>query len=142
MTRTEIISLCGVAIVALGAVYTVGDLQGQVETLTDTLNPETILSARDQALAAIKEARDARQFRAATDSWPWHQGQKPVQLIPVAEGICYLVHVAGWFRGTGEAVSIVQRGDYWFLEGQSGQGEIRAVARCWRFPRSAVPPPA
>ena len=134
MNRTEIISLCGLALVALGAVFTVGVLHGRVSTLTETLNPEAVLRARNEAIDAIKEARDARQFIAATESWTWHQGADPVQLIRVDEGICYLVRVAGWFRGGGEAVSIVPRGDYWFLEGQSGQSGVQAVARCWKFP--------
>lgn len=52
----------------------------------------------------------------------WIKGNDRIQMIPVAEGFCFLTFVSGEFNGGGERVEIIQDGGYWYLQGDSGAG--------------------
>ena len=134
MKTAEKIGALGLVLVAVGGGFAFGSLKGQI----DGLGPERIRAAQEETFKELGETmsefRASLRFPSATDAGTWRQGDKPVELIPIAEGICYLVEVAGRFEGDGEVVRVVGRGQHWYLEGLSNQVGVRAKAACWRFP--------
>jgi hypothetical protein len=59
--------------------------------------------------------------------------QGPVRMTSASNSVCMLNSISGKFRGFGESVHIVRRNDgFWWLEGFSQQGELRAEAECIR----------
>lgn len=95
---------------------------------------EAIDEAKDEAIREFQETLKKAFLAPDTTTYEWNQGNAEVQMIRVREGICYLVYVRGLFEGSGEYVSIYERGDFWFLGGASQQTGVRARARCWKFP--------
>jgi hypothetical protein len=56
------------------------------------------------------------------------------RMTSVSNTVCMLSSVSGKFRGLGESVHIVSREGFWWLEGWSQQGELRAEAECIHIP--------
>jgi hypothetical protein len=48
----------------------------------------------------------------------------------VDRSVCFLTLVAGYFKGQGEIVEVVQKDNYWYLQGASAQADVRARAIC------------
>ena len=130
-----------VATIAAGLVVfgqfmgTLGSLERQVAQL----DPDAIRRARDEAVEAIRRAqpvydREPEEFTLEVPQ------DDPVEkkMIPVSEGICYLVRIGGSFAGRKEDVSIAIKGDYWYLVGRSDRptnpGRAVVAARCWKWP--------
>jgi hypothetical protein len=63
----------------------------------------------------------------------WAQGQGPVQMMSINDGICGLTAVSGAFRGDGEYVRIENIGGFWQLSGSSKQQGVSGHARCVSF---------
>lgn len=136
MERVGALSAIVLAVVGIsGGAWAFGALRGEVTAL----KPDRIREAQEQAEQAIGDMVSAFasgvRFVPAESGLTWRQGQDARKLIPVAEGICYLTAVSGEFEGHREVVRIVERGDYWYLEGDSNQDNVRAEAACWRFPK-------
>lgn len=140
MSRVERTALwlgaCASAVVVVAAVLSAGAwVSGTAET--------TFTRA---VRKVIDESFEPASFESATATtpyhWTWNQGDDPVQMIPVSEGICYLVQVQGAFEGAWESVKVVATRGNWYLEGvpvPSGhpvrpEHRIKATALCWRFP--------
>lgn len=121
------------AAIVSGIAY-LGHLHGRVTALD--------LDKISEAAAAVETARDDAIDKITSSGPPamlvekkyeWRQGKPEVQMIRVAEGFCYLVYFQGKYEGHAEAVSIVPKGDHWFLGGKSNQEHVGADARCWRW---------
>jgi len=60
----------------------------------------------------------------------------PIQMAPVNQAVCGIVAISGKFRGSGEWISVLPKGEHWGLEIGNLQGEdtdggfIHAAARC------------
>ena len=136
MTRIEWINLLGLLAAAIAGAAYIGHLQGRLDTINPGKILERIETARADALGEIAEANKHLSGLGDlhTETYEWRQGEAPVQMIRVNEGICYLVYVRGKFEGYGEVVSIENTGDYWYLGGRSEQVDVAAKARCWKFP--------
>lgn len=62
--------------------------------------------------------------------YSWAQGEAKLKMTRSDRTICFLTLVSGRFFGKGEAVGIVSENNYWYLNGQSAQYDVRAQARC------------
>lgn len=70
---------------------------------------------------------------AGVQEYGWYQGDSPVRIMAVGDGICGLTAVGGAFRGTGEYVHLDVVDGYWQLSGASQQQGVAARARCVLF---------
>lgn len=136
MTKIEWINLIGLAAAVAAGAYYVGHLSGRVDAMDPDESIRRIKETEDEALKKLEAAVGGFSDPANlhSEEFSWTQGQPPVQMIRVNEGICYLAFIRGKFEGTGESVSIDSRGDFWFLGGTSQQAGVAARARCWEFP--------
>lgn len=67
---------------------------------------------------------------AGLQQYRWDQGQGPVRMMAVGDGICGLTAVGGLLRGGGEYVRIDNSSGFWELSGASQQKGVSATARC------------
>lgn len=73
----------------------------------------------------------------------WQTGQKPIRMLHMREGVCFLFFVSGKFDGPDDAVTVDLRPDgYWYLEGKA-KNPVRAGAISLRIipMTSEAPPP-
>ncbi|AZZ96950.1 MULTISPECIES: hypothetical protein [Pseudoalteromonas] len=63
-------------------------------------------------------------------SYTWNQGESQKILASAKTHVCYLTKISGKFKGSGEAVQVVQNGGYWILSGKSQQHSVTATATC------------
>ncbi|MDB5392202.1 MAG: peptidase caspase catalytic subunit p20, partial [Planctomycetaceae bacterium] len=83
------------------------------------------LAARATSVADLTPV----QFSPEIMRFEWSSGKAGVKMLHRKDGICLLSGVKGAFRGYGEEVKIRLADDgYWYLDGKSSQGEIRATA--------------
>ena len=62
--------------------------------------------------------------------YEWKQGQGKQKMTRVDRSACFLTLVSGKFMGGGETVEIVSENNYWYLQGDSNQQDVRAQAMC------------
>ena len=138
MKVTDIIGICGLLVAILTGAYSVGVLKGRI----DALEPEKIGDAREDALRVIDARLAAFEMSRDTVAFEWSNGQQPVEMIAVNDGICYLTLITGFFENMGEDVAkIFILGDYWHLGGSTSRFGTGAEARCWRFPKWSTDSP-
>jgi hypothetical protein len=65
-----------------------------------------------------------------SQSYEWKQNTPSVKMTRVDRSVCFLTLVAGYFKGQGEIVEVVQKDNYWYLQGASAQADVRARAIC------------
>jgi hypothetical protein len=127
----------------MDAVQKIGFLQGQVTQLQGELqDSHTHIDTLTSQIGALNGAVDSLQSRTATGKpltietvgvWEWLQGQGPVRMCKMGEGIPVLLFVQGKYMG-GEKVYIEPDGEgYWHLFGWSAQFGVHARAGCFRL---------
>ena len=68
-------------------------------------------------------------FSPQVARFEWSAGKAPTKMLHKKDGICLLAGIRGALRGYGEEVKIELADDgYWYLEGKSAQGGLRATA--------------
>lgn len=102
---------------------------------------------RETAQQLIEElttnaAATKRGFQLQVGKVFWQTGQKPVRMLHMREGVCFLFFVSGKFEGPDDAVTVDLRPDgYWYLEGRA-KNPVRAGAIALKIiPMTAEAPP-
>lgn len=89
------------------------------------------------ARATVVRTLRAGALDAEIKEHAWTAGQGAVKLLPRKEGFCFLSSIGGSLEGGGEEVSVsLDKDDFWYLSGRSGQSSLRGKAMSVRF----VPP--
>jgi hypothetical protein len=91
------------------------------------LNVQSALAQTRQGFASHVKASS---LPPGAQQYNWAQGDGPVRMMAVKDGICGLVVIQGVFRGGGEYVRIENVGGFWQLSGASQQRGVFASARC------------
>ena len=62
--------------------------------------------------------------------YEWKQGQAKQKMTRADRSVCFLTLVSGKFLGARESVEVLSEDNYWYLQGDSNQQDVRAQARC------------
>lgn len=83
------------------------------------------IAARSMAVTDLQPVK----FQTQTTRYEWTAGKPTVKMLHQKDGICILTGFTGAMRGYGESVKVHLADDgYWYLEGSSAQGELKATA--------------
>lgn len=83
------------------------------------------------AIAGLLAKKAARGYQ----TYQWKPGDKPVRMLSVREGFCYLSKMEGAFQAAGESVQVYIKDGFWWLGGRSNQASVKVEAIAVRLPR-------
>ena len=126
--------VAAIAAIAAAAVY-LGYLNGRI----DALDPDAIRQAQTEAIAAIEVQQQAlsgsnfQLFPVEPLTGTAKEFPRSQRLIPIEDGICYLVSLHGGLNGDRERVWIHPEDGYWTMSGYAPVQFVEAQAGCWKF---------